>query len=247
MIFLNYKIQLNLLKYEDKLNIEITDTNTNIVYVKTINSNDLVSIKPVEKFNNVFVKAVGKEPNYIANINLTTDNKLKLELEINYDDLYEIKESIILDNKNTIDSNFNSRLKELEDKMNKQLSIMQNAYEQRILELENKTKDLEKQIQHKSQIISLNLRILHDNQYNNIGFDTSCTFKICYHNRYEAIVLHDDFYGPCTFFVLDYNYIGPYLKVLKKIIIDKNASEHPITKNIISYCRNNNIKYIIED
>ncbi len=136
IIYNNYQILIEYFSNNEIIQIEIKDlTNSNhdldSIYITNIESYQ-VNIQPLSKFYKALVNGLTNKPNYQVTITPNTKNfvsKLILDVKINYDEIIELNDSIHIPTKKSVKTDFDSKINQLEQKLEKK-------YEKKILELE---------------------------------------------------------------------------------------------------------------
>ena len=136
IIYNNYQILIEYLSNNEIIQIEIKDiANPNLdldsTYITNIESYQ-VNIQPLSKFYKALVNGLTHKPNYQVTITPNTKNfvsKLILDVKINYDEIIELNDSIHIPTKKSVLTDFDSKINQLEQKLEKK-------YEKKILELE---------------------------------------------------------------------------------------------------------------
>ncbi len=107
----------DLYKTDETLKIEVKNNQNGNIYHSTINQTEL-TIQPIKKFYSVLIRALNLEPNCKIEIDpIESDSKLKINLNFNYDDLFDLSETIILVNKKITDNVLHLKIRELENRI----------------------------------------------------------------------------------------------------------------------------------
>ncbi len=149
-----YKIKIEYFNLEDIIKIEVELIDTNEKYCKTICSRDIEL--PVKKFNTILTNGLELKPNYFVEFSKLTHqskNKLEIKVRLNYDDLVDITESIYLDEYKAYQNDFETRINELEEKINTKIEEVEIFYKKHIETLVQTNKVLKEQIESLNNIV----------------------------------------------------------------------------------------------
>ena len=141
IIYNNYEFLIEYLNSYEFIQIEIKDlsnTNQDSSYITNIESHQ-VNIQPLSKFYKALVNGLTNKPNYFVTITPITKNyisKLVLDVKIHFDEIIELIDTIHIPTKKSVLTNFDTKINQLEQKI-------EEKYEKKILALENKLQELE--------------------------------------------------------------------------------------------------------